>query len=111
MSYNRVIPRDLFNEANLLKCYGALEISLEPYGYALEHDGEGFLIIQDETSGALSVENLWLTVRGCDYRFTRPLNSREAWPLFCSGIAVFNCNGFLTDEFIKFLTDENYDFI
>ncbi len=29
MTYKRVIPRDLFNEANLLKCYGALWIALD----------------------------------------------------------------------------------
>jgi hypothetical protein len=29
MGYTRVIPRDLFNEANLLKCIGGLYIALE----------------------------------------------------------------------------------
>lgn len=29
MSYFRVIPRDLFNEASLLKCYGRLAILLD----------------------------------------------------------------------------------
>ena len=43
--YNRVIPRDLFNEANLLKCMGQLYLCLEAanlkYVY-LEHDGDAF---------------------------------------------------------------------
>ena len=32
MSYPRVIPRDLFNEASLLKCYGQVYLKLEELG-------------------------------------------------------------------------------
>jgi len=51
MSYTRVIPRDLFNEANLLKCYGQIYIEVErmslpdPRAYVeIEHDGGAFYI-------------------------------------------------------------------
>lgn len=85
MSYRRVIPRDLFNEANLLKCYGQIFINLETVetpGIELEHDGEPFDVQQDMGSGDLYVANVKLVVRGTAIMLYRAFNSREPWPLY-----------------------------
>ena len=111
MSYVRVIPRDLFNEANLLKCYGKIYINLEIAniaGVELEHDGEPFDVRQDESSGAIYVSNVHLMVRGEPCELRRPLNSREPWPLVLidereNEIPVFNEEGGFSPEMVEFL--------
>jgi hypothetical protein len=114
VSYRRVLPRDLFNEANLLKCLGALWIKIDdriPEGVSLDwlgDEGEPFEIEQDRNSGALSVYNLRLTVKGRPVHLSRPLNSRNPWPLYVEPngddewfdpVAVFTDDGDLTEEF------------
>jgi hypothetical protein len=114
MSYIRVIPRDLFNEANLLKCYGKIYINLETAnlpGVELEHDGEPFDVQQDESSGSIFVANVVLRVRGKPCPLHRPLNSREAWPLYFTDengeeLEVFEEDGSFTDEMFDFLRGE-----
>lgn len=112
--YVRVIPRDLFNEANLLKCYGQLYLNLETWNggrvelVALE-DGEPFDIRQDQNSGALSIVNVQLIVRGEACALERPLNSRQPWPLWLTteddeAIPVFNNDGSFSDEMKAFLS-------
>lgn len=124
MSYTRVIPRDLFNEANLLKCYGRLAIALDIMGLndiaSLPNDVESFDIVQDESDGSLYIENLPLEVRkklssrsfeSSYYRLFRPLNSRELWPLYATEIdnpsfdpiAVFDVNGNVTLEMMALI--------
>lgn len=123
MSYTRVIPRDLFNEANLLKCYGQLELMIDKLnipGVAIEYDGEAFDVQQNPTDGALSLFNISLLKgeEGYPYLnsrslyFFRPLNSREPWPLYThipdenddwQEVAVFNADGGLSAEFFAFL--------
>lgn len=84
MSYLRVIPRDLFNEANLLKCYGQLYLLTE--GNPLVRFGvdevESFEICQSPNDGSLTIENLPFFIGAREYRLTIPLNSREPWPLY-----------------------------
>lgn len=112
MSYQRVIPRDLFNEANLLKCYGKLCLELDrwPDSVArLEHYGNAFIIEQDPNDGSLTVYNIRLIIGNETYVMSRPLNSREPWPLYChlkqndDVLAVFNDEGELSDEFLGLL--------
>jgi hypothetical protein len=114
MSYNRVIPRDLFNEANLLKCYGQLYLKLEELnipGVLLEHSGEAFDVWQNPDDGSTTVVNIELMKGGDgDTRMIglyRPMNSREPWPLYAmldyEEVAVFNDDGSLTGEFITLL--------
>ncbi len=121
MTYRRVIPRDLFNEANLLKCLGRLWLCLDQVrdhsatlgthnGYDPgDHDGEPFAIVQNEDDGSISVANFPFTVRGTRFFLSRPLNSREPWPLWCgdeSGeicLEVFNGAGDLSAEFLEFI--------
>ena len=112
MSYTRVIPRDLFNEANLLKCYGqiyiALETAMAPDAELVDGDTEeGFHITQDE-NGGLTITNVNLVVRGQVQRLSRPLNSREAFPLYLETddgdeIEVFSAGGQFTPEMLVFL--------
>jgi hypothetical protein len=109
MSYRRVIPRDLFNEASLLKCYGRLFINLETAGLKdveLNHDGEAFDVRQDASSGGLFVANVVLKVAGKPCRLHRPLNSRDQWPLYLTDdddeeLSVFNEDGSFAEEFVQ----------
>ena len=82
--YKRVVPRDLFNEANLLKCIGQLVLLIEdgklPW-MSYHHDGEAFVIMQNESSGALYVGNVEFFASNQTLTMERPLNSRESWPL------------------------------
>lgn len=117
MSYNRVIPRDLFNEANLLKCLGHLAIKLEAIrGPELiePEPGEAFVIEQDE-DGAIACWTVTLKVRDEPVLLSRPLNSRRAWPLYATHhgmraldepLEVFEQDGELTAEFRAFVQGE-----
>jgi hypothetical protein len=113
MSYQRVIPRDLFNEANLLKCLGKVYLNLENLNIQdveLIHDGGRFNIEQDECSGVIYATNIYLSVRETTYHFIRPLNSRGEWPLYMvdnsNEIDVFNPDGSFTRELISVLKGE-----
>lgn len=84
MTYKRVLPRDLFNEANLLKCIGKLTLMIEdgliPW-MSYHYDGEAFNICQDPSDGSLFVSNVQFFANNKTLVVDRPLNSREAWPL------------------------------
>lgn len=116
MTYTRVIPRDLFNEADLLKCHGRLWILLdETRGHSArlgdaesEHSGAPFEIWQDEADGSISVANVPFTIRGERWRLSRPLNARAAWPLYAISPAgdefrVFTEDGWFTPEFSQII--------
>lgn len=111
MSYARVIPRDFFNEANLLKCYGQIFICLETVDVPdveLVHDGEPFIVEQDLGSGGTTIANVMLKVRGEPCLLHRPLNSREPWPLYLTTdnedeLAVFSDDGSFSPEMLDFL--------
>jgi hypothetical protein len=115
MNYTRVIPRDLFNEANLLKCYGQLALYFNDYRYSSnpefkEPDGnEGFIVMMDDNSGETWIDNLQLYIGGKLHRLYRPMNSREPWPLYVSQwdweepSAVFNDDGTLSPEMLQLL--------
>lgn len=107
MSYSRVIPRDLFNEASLLKCLGhlALQINGDPRHKASlsEGDGSAFQIEQDPSDGSIYVANLPFEISGKPAQLYRPLNSREPWPLWLrlddDDVPVFDLDGCLSREF------------
>lgn len=106
MSYSRVIPRDLFNEADLLKCYGALWIALERHPRAtLEQEDDGPFQVVQGLSGELTLRNVRLFVQGdAAFEIYRPLNSREPWPLWLTDgndvdLRVFTEEGKLSAEF------------
>ncbi len=113
MSYTRVIPRDLFNEAKLLKCLGQLALLIHDnnrFGVALEHDEEpdrGFVIEQDRSSGALLCSNLSCYCNGRLIGLRSPYNSKEPYPLTFiledNEGQVFNPDGTFHVEFIVLL--------
>lgn len=123
MSYTRVIPRDLFNEANLLKCLGQLYLKLEQ-GYQriaeLEFDAEQsetFDIQRNDDSGDIYVDDIKLKIfrsplnAGLPWYHTlfRPINSREPYPLWLTTswntdpIQVFNPDGELSNDMVTWL--------
>jgi len=85
MTYQRVIPRDLFNEAKLLKCIGRLTCDLHDNklkGLTWEHDSEDFKIDQT-VDGDIYIANLrFFDDQGDAVEFFTQLNSKENWPLF-----------------------------
>lgn len=117
MSYARVIPRDLFNEANLLKCLGQLSIALEntPGHHAslsFDHDAPGWEIHQSPDDGSISADAVVFEVAQISIRLYRPLNSRQPFPLWVSpseshgdyeDFLVFDQDGQLSAEFIVFI--------
>ena len=119
MNYTRVIPRDLFNEANLLKCCGQLALHLLDYRYVTSpyfvepNGGDGFQIVQDPDTGETMIANLEFWVDGRQWSLRRPLNSREPWPLVASccecqdGIPVFASDGSISSEMRDLLKNGN----
>jgi hypothetical protein len=117
MGYVRVIPRDLFNEADLLKCVGKLYLELEninklfytrlPAEVVMSYSDE-FLIDQCPHDGSIYIKNVHLVVREKGHNVYRPLNTRVPWNVYIYDdngdiIDVFNENGTLSSEFVKFL--------
>ncbi len=111
-TYLRVIPRDLFNEANHLKCLGQLYLLIERHNFpdvSLDYeDGMPFNILQYEDDGSTYCTNVTLTVRGRDICLYRPINSRYPWPLYFMGYMdvegeVFDKDGELSAEMLHFL--------
>lgn len=114
MTYLRVIPRDLFNEGNLLKCYGQLHLNLEKMGMEdclVYEDGGPFRVIQDQSDGSTYLSNVQLIVRGEVIPLRRPLNSREPYPLWVylpdGEFQVFDDDGSFTPDMVAFLRGED----
>jgi len=85
-NYERVVPRDLFNEANLLKCIGKLVLEIEegrlPW-LTYINDGKRFEIAQDDSDGNLELVNVRFYYRDrTRLHFIRPLNARSGWSLY-----------------------------
>lgn len=95
MSYTRVIPRDLFNEANLLKCLGQLYLLAEKHpdlNASIEHctdECDAFEICQDPNDGTTYVANINIVINGVPLHVFRPLNSRDPWPLYATAAGLF----------------------
>lgn len=112
MSYLRVLPRDLFNEADLLKCYGRLWLLTEhshSSGFR-EEDAPAFDIVQDEGDGSLTVANLTFLAGAEPCKLWRPLNARSPWPLYLHPVSdpdhevrVFDEAGNLSAEMLEFI--------
>ena len=107
-NYQRVIARDFFNEAKLLKCMGQLALKIHdrqlPEGCELliYEKGDPFDIqLLDESS--LWIYNYPITFNGILRRFKTTYNSKSAYPFFCeindSDIQVFDDSGEFTEEF------------
>lgn len=115
--FKRVIPRDLFNEAKLLKCLGQLALVLHdgkdavgrslPPGWKIEfiepEYADGFRVVQNPADGGLSCAAVRALFRGRPVRLWTVYNCRDPYPL-CFDVAgekewtdgrVFNDNGHL----------------
>lgn len=111
-NYQRVIPRDLFNESMLLKSLGRLSLLIHdnqlPSRLSIDTDGGPFKIVQDE-SGQLTVENITLMYGNEMLDFHTPLNSRVNYPLYVEyeyeEVEVFDDKGGITKEFLEFLEE------
>lgn len=110
MTYTRVIPRDLFNEASLLKCLGKLYLVTENLAAVqFVHVGNAFNIEQDQSDGSLYCFNIKIVVNGRAFYHRRPLNSRDDWPLWlypkdADDFPAFDDDGNLSPEFKALLT-------
>ena len=112
-TYTRVIPRDFFNEAKLLKCMGHLSVKIidnflpENIKIFIEECGDEFKIRQLD-SGELWVSNYDTTVNSVPVRFCSAYNSKSNFPLFCEDgdeyVLVFDEDGNFTEEFINHFT-------
>jgi hypothetical protein len=116
MNYIRVIPRDLFNEAKLLKCLAQLSLLIHDgvnirWNLTLNHDKpeNGFEIDLDQANLWLFCQNLKLLLNEKQRipLFT-PYNSKEPYPLFTldqneNFIDVLTTKGQLHPDFIKLL--------
>lgn len=110
MSYYRVIPRDLFNEAKLLKCLGMLSLKILDRVSVAKHLKEetwgldsGFQINQNPLDGAIFVANHDLFCGESNIYLCSPLNSKKVNPLEwhfgdCAD-SVFDDAGDFSEEF------------
>lgn len=117
LSYNRVAPRDLFNEANFLKCLGQLAMAIIdghlPHIYFDEdtYSQVGTPLMQNEDGDLCLVYDLFKFK--CDddaILIFRPLNSREPWPIYTINedgerVSLFDADGKITDQFRQFIVD------
>lgn len=104
--HKRVIPRDFFNEAKLLKCLGRLSLLIlenrvNELPLKEEFDGRAFSIIQNDADGSLSVENYKLLLDGEKIELYLTYNSKENYPLM----------GRYRDEEYYLLSDKSGDFM
>lgn len=107
--YHRIIPRDFFNEAKLLKCMGVLQLRIVddqlPPGLDIKIDesGEPFEICRDEASSRLIVINYPTTINKVEVIFQTALNSQRPYPFYCQvgeeEIEVFDDKGNFTEDF------------
>ena len=110
-TYERVIPRDFFNEAKLLKCFGQLSLKIldnklpEGININISENGKRFLIELSDC-GSLYIKNYSTEVNGILVRFKSTYNSKSNFPFYCEynycDYEVFNDNGEFTSEFIEF---------
>ena len=121
--FYRVIPRDLFNEAKLLKSLGRLCLLIheglaDPLEVDLEDPETGFQVELSPTYGTLFVSNLHIWPRHATASFFTHYNDKAPWPLWVTvsvddretTVEVFTEDGELTQEFragvLEVATDE-----
>jgi hypothetical protein len=117
MSYQRVIPRDFFNEAKLLNCLGKLCIAIldnQTNGLKLaEEFDDGPFIIEQDIDGNLSVTNYIVTLDGDPILLYAPYNNHSKYPLvgeYRGGYYdVLDDEGKLCTTFGTAMTQEDFD--
>lgn len=120
MTYQRVIPRDVFNEAKLLKCLGQLCLLIEDRkcDLVVEHFNSftGFRIIRDDSDGGLMCTNLQFYRKVGNQlkpqEVYSAMNARDPYPLLTVSAAtgeeieVLNDDGTLTEDFKRAITHD-----
>jgi len=123
VNYPRVIPRDLFNEAKLLKCIGKVVLYIHdndiPEGFGMSLDASGKRSIESRdhgfsskpfkiglmNDGSLTITNLEIFINGVSCVFKTTYNSKSNWPLFLeyelTDYPVFTEEGKFDEEFIE----------
>ena len=87
-TYNRVIPRDLFNEAKLLKGLGLLILRIHdgmaPDGLTFQQPerDEPFRVEQNPATGHLEVTNVDVLLHGKPLTLYHPYNERDGLTLW-----------------------------
>jgi len=113
MKYKRVIPRDFFNNAKLLKCLGAFTLLVDEYAFtrkliSIEENDEPFNIALTE-NGELFCANYTWYLKGEPLFLFTPYNSKAAYPLFCrienSDYNVLNEHGKFDIEFLNYIKE------
>ena len=110
--YTRAIPRDLFNEAKLLKCLGQLALLVHDgktggLPLSVTHDGEPFDVDQDESDGSLLCWNVVVRCAGIQITVWANYNSQAPYPLSFDGEKtgvgpVFTDAGQFAEEFLAY---------
>ena len=85
-NYHRVIPRDFFNEAKLLKCLGAFQLAIldnqtNGIKFDVDYDGSPFEIFQNPNDGSIEVINYKVYFNTEEVQLYTPLNSKDNYPL------------------------------
>ena len=106
--YQRVFPRDFFNEAKLLKCMGQVSLLIHD-GKAPKNIsfGSGYQAPEIGLShdGALAVMNYPIYISGHAFRLRTTYNSKEPYPLHLwyhdFEVEVLDDEGNFTPKFIE----------
>lgn len=110
-NYSRVIPRDFFNEAKLLKCMGLLALNVldgkqpENTVISISDNDEPFnVVLLDD--GHLTVINYPVKINGIEVVFKSTYNSKSNYPLLAEyqdcEYVVFDEQGQWDSEFLDF---------
>lgn len=116
--YDRVFPRDLFNEAKLLKCAGILCLKIldcqAPQSLTYNDENNTGIQIGISEDGGLSIVNLKVFVNKKRAVFVTTYNSKSPYPFYLRSygkrydeyedIPVFTEAGDFDPEFIEFVT-------
>lgn len=108
IDYQRVIPRDFFNEAKLLKCMGRMALlihdELAPKNCKIIEISDAPLIGLSY-DGALAVVNYPLFISGIEYHIRTTYNSKGNYPAHVMHedveVEIFDDDGSFTQEFIE----------
>ena len=110
LNYDRVIPRDLFNEAKLLKCVGRLCLLIHdekaPDNIKFEHDSGSFEIGMT-ADGDLTISNVKFSINDKEIMFVARYNDKSNYPFFAqdeeyTDYRVFDEQGNFDIEFVEF---------
>lgn len=110
--YPRIIPRALFDQANLMRCYGEVVAQLAGPGidqyYPFGFYAEWFDICRIDEDDALTIDNLRIDIGGKRYRLKLPLVDDDPWGLVVDDeglgyMRVFDAEGKLSAGFVAFV--------